>query len=246
MGARGIAVRVYGAETAPADNRLLAALGTSAPPALIDALEPVELRLGEVVYDVGRPLEHVLFPTLGVVSIVSLVDDEVFESATVGSEGFVGLPVLLDSGLPDDRASVQVDGHGLRLAAERFRDVVDDCPELDRLLRAYSRIFLGQVARNGACDRAHAIRQRCARWLLLTSDRMRSERFELKQEFLAQMLNVRRASVSQAASALAELNCITYRRGVIDIVDRAALERASCSCYAAIRALTDRIPAPVR
>jgi hypothetical protein len=232
---------VHRAEAAPAANRLLAALGEAAHPALMDSLEPVDLRLGDLLYEVGRPIEHVLFPTLGVVSIVSPVDDEIFESATVGNEGFVGLPVLLDAGIPDDRANVQVAGYGLRLPTDVFRTCVDESPELSRVLRTYSQVFLSQVERNGACDRAHPIRQRCARWLLLTSDRMRSDRFELKQEFLAQMLNVRRASISQAASALAELNCITYRRGVIEIVDRDALERASCSCYGVIRGYLNRV-----
>jgi CRP-like cAMP-binding protein len=223
---------------------LLAALGTSAPPALTNALQPVDLELGDVLYEIGQPIEHVLFPTLGVVSVISLVDDEIFESGTVGEEGFVGLPVVLDSGIPDDRATVQVRGHALRLPADQFRAFLAASPQLTRLLQAYSQVFLAQVARNGACSRAHPIRQRCARWLLLTSDRMRSDRFELKQEFLAQMLNVRRASVSEAAIALADLNCITYRRGVIQIVDREALEQASCSCYAVIRDRVDRLSGP--
>jgi hypothetical protein len=153
----------------------------------------------------------------------------------------VGLPAVLGGGPPVDRAMVQVKGEGFRLPVERLVAHGRSDETLERVLRAYGLVFVGQVARNGACDRAHTIRRRCARWLLLTADRMRSPRFELKQEFLAQMLNVRRASVSQAAAALAELRCIEYRRGVITIVDRPALEAASCSCYAALNTLFTRI-----
>jgi CRP-like cAMP-binding protein len=136
---------------------------------------------------------------------------------------------------------VQVQGRGFRMPVDRFLAHGRSDERMERAVRTYGQVFVGQVARNGACDRAHTIRRRCARWLLLTADRMRSERFELKQEFLAQMLNVRRASVSQAAAALAELRCIEYRRGVITIIDRSALEAASCSCYAAMRSLFERV-----
>ncbi len=223
------------------ENRLLAAVGPHMLERLAADLEPVELTLGQVLYEVDQPLTHVVFPTLGVVSIVSEVDGEIFENATVGPEGMVGLPAVLGGGLPVDRGMVQVQGRGFRMPVERFVEHSRSDERMGRTMRTYGQVFVGQVARNGACDRAHTIRRRCARWLLLTSDRMRSDRFELKQEFLAQMLNVRRASVSQAAAALAELRCIEYRRGVITIIDRSALEDASCSCYAAMSSMFDRI-----
>jgi CRP-like cAMP-binding protein len=222
-------------------NQILAAAGPRTLERLRSDLDAVELPLGRVLYEVDEPLTHVVFPTLGVVSIVSDVDGEVFENATVGHEGMVGLPAVLGGQPPVDRALVQVSGHGFRLPVEALVAYSRSDERLERVLRTYGQVFVGQVARNGACDRAHTIRRRCARWLLLTSDRMRSARFELKQEFLAQMLNVRRASVSQAAAALAELRCIEYRRGVITIVDRDALEAASCSCYGAMRSLFGRL-----
>jgi CRP-like cAMP-binding protein len=152
----------------------------------------------------------------------------------------VGLPVFLGGGPPTDLAMIQIPGHGLRTPAARFAEHLAAEPRLRDVLHAYTQHLLGQLGRNAACNRAHNIRQRCARWLLMTADRMRSNRFDLKQEFLAQMLGVRRASVSEAASALAELNCIRYSRGVITIIDRPALEQASCSCYSVMRKLFDR------
>jgi CRP-like cAMP-binding protein len=167
----------------------------------------VALPTETVLYHPAEPVPAVYFPTVGVVSVVAVVDEsDIYEIATVGHEGMVGLPLVLGDGPP----------------------------------HAYTQHLLGQLGRNGACNRAHNIRQRCARWLLMTADRMDSNRFDLKQEFLAQMLGVRRASVSEAASALAELNCISYGRGVITITDRAALEKISCSCYQVMRDLFDR------
>lgn len=247
-GAEPTAPLAAGATSAPPEsfqridaNGLLSAIGPPMLEKLADDLEPVELELGQVIYEIDEPLTHVVFPTVGVVSIVSDVDDEVFENATVGREGMVGLPAVLGGGPPVDRALVQVTGHGYRMSVERLVAHGRSDERMEQVMRTYGQVFVGQLARNGACDRAHTIRRRCARWLLLTSDRMRSDRFELKQEFLAQMLNVRRASVSQAAAALAELRCIEYRRGIITIVDRSALEGASCSCYAAMRSLFARL-----
>jgi CRP-like cAMP-binding protein len=222
-------------------NRVLAALDEQSRQRLEPDLQPVGLATETVLYRPGEHVPAVYFPTVGVVSVVAVVDDhEIYELATVGHEGMVGLPLVLGGGPPTDLAMIQIPGHGLQMPAERFAEHLAAEPRLRAVLHAYTQTMMGQLGRNGACNRAHNIRQRCARWLLMTADRMDSNRFDLKQEFLAQMLGVRRASVSEAASALAELNCISYGRGVITITDRAALEKISCSCYQVMRDLFDR------
>jgi CRP-like cAMP-binding protein len=228
-----------------ASNRLLAALHERQISRLLPDLEPVALRLGDILYDTGGPITHVYFPVSGVVSVVAVIgDNEIYETATVGREGMTGLPAFLNGGPPTERAMVQVAGHGFRLPADRFCEHLRADPTLTGVLNSYTQMLIGQLARNVACNRAHNIRQRCARWLLMTADRMSSERFELKQEFLAQMIGVRRASVSEAAGTLADTNSIRYARGVITITDRAGLEQASCGCYQVLRELFHRQLSP--
>jgi CRP-like cAMP-binding protein len=228
-------------------NRLLASLAAAELARLAEDLELVDLPTEQVLYEPGAPIPFMYFPVSAVASIVALVDErELIEVATVGREGLVGLPAYLGNGRPTERAVAQVPGRAWRVPTDRL--LAHTGPEgssLSDVLKAYTLTFLGQVARNVACNRAHTIRQRCARWLLMTEDRVDSSEFLLKQEFLAQMLGVRRASVSQAAGALAGDNGIRYRRGVITITDRDVLEQSSCSCYAVVRELFSRPLVPV-
>jgi CRP-like cAMP-binding protein len=207
---------------------------------LLPALHERRLSPGQVLYKAGQPVDAVQFPTVGVVSIVAEVNPgEMVEAATVGREGMVGISVFLGAGAPTEHAVVQVPGHALTMSAEDFRHhvAIVDGP-LQTMLRRYTQALFTQLARNAACNRVHPVRQRAARWLLMTADRMDAPRFELTQEFLAQMLAVRRASVSEVAQALAEDGCITYTRGVITILDRQRLQANACDCYDVIRRTT--------
>jgi CRP-like cAMP-binding protein len=221
-------------------NSILAGLGEDALAALLPDLRMTPLRSGDVIHEPGDTILEVHFPLVGVVSIVADVDaDQVVEIATIGHEGMVGVSVLL-GGAPTERAVVQVPGQGLTLTAEDLREhlATVDGP-LTAMLRRSAQALFTEVARNAACNRVHSVRQRAARWLLMTADRMDSPRFELTQHFLAQMLAVRRTSVSEVARSLAEDGCITYSRGSITIVDRPRLQAHACNCYAAIRSATD-------
>ncbi|MER7399379.1 Crp/Fnr family transcriptional regulator [Streptomyces sp. NPDC000151] len=242
------------------DNRLLAALPKPELERLRSGLEPVEMKLSDVLYRPGERIEALWFPVRGVCSLLAELDgpsapdgpgaepDEPgaepegtsVEVATVGDEGLVGLPVFLGVGTPTERATCQVAGWGLRMDADRFRHemaVVDGA--FQQVLQRYTQTMFTQLARNAACNRSHRTRQRCARWLLMTADRMHSDEFVLTQEFLARMLSVRRSSVSEVAGALAEEGCIRYRRGTITVLDRARLEARACSCYRALREVID-------
>ncbi|MEV5596108.1 Crp/Fnr family transcriptional regulator [Streptomyces sp. NPDC052496] len=222
------------------ENRILAALPEAERERLRPHLEPAELNVGDVLYRPGERIDALWFPLIGVCSIVADMDGPTVEVATVGDEGMVGLPVFLGLGSPTERAMVQVHGRGLRMDADEFRHqiAVLDGP-LQNVLQQFTQCMFTQMARNAGCNRSHRTRQRCARWLLMTADRVHSDEFPLTQKFLAQMLTVRRSSVSEVAGALAEDGCIRYSRGVITVLDRDRLEANACSCYRIIRDVFD-------
>ncbi len=222
-------------------NTVLGGLHESALAPLLPHLHETSLSLGQVLHEPGDPIEAVYFPVVGVVSVLAdLGDDQQVETATIGREGMVGISVLLGADTPTERSLVQVAGRALTMPVEDLREHLGerDGPLGTRLAR-WAQAMFTQVARNAACNRVHAVQQRAARWLLMTADRMDSPSFELTQHFLAQMLAVRRTSVSEVAQSLAEDGCITYTRGTITIIDRSRLESHACDCYDVIRRATD-------
>ena len=210
------------------------------PPLLMD-LQLVPLTAGQLLHAPGERISTVYFPIVGVVSVVAdLGNDHLVETATIGREGVVGMSVFLGADTPAERSLVQVPGQALTLEVEAFlAHVAERDGPLTGMLRRSAQALFTQVSRNAACNRVHTVRQRAARWLLSTADRMDDPTFELTQFYLAQMLAVRRTSVSEVARALADDGCITYTRGTITITDRAGLQARSCSCYAVIRGATD-------
>jgi CRP-like cAMP-binding protein len=217
-------------------NRILDALPAREFEQLASALEPVELAVREYVYRRGEPVEFVHFPVDGVISLVAEMDDgRAVEVATVGREGMAGLPVFLQAAYTSAHYSFcQIPGSSLRMPADRLSDLANNGGALQSLLQRYTQALFSQVAQSSACNRVHAIEQRCARWLLLTQDRVGRAQFPLTQEFIAQMLGVQRSSVSGVASTLQKEGLIRYTRGVITILDRRGLERVSCECYRVI------------
>ncbi|MEX5717150.1 Crp/Fnr family transcriptional regulator [Geodermatophilus maliterrae] len=222
-------------------NTVLAGLDEPALAPLLPDLHETLLSLGQVLHEPGKPIQVVYFPLVGVVSVLAdLGADQVVEIATIGREGMVGISVYLGAVAPTERALVQVPGRALAMSVEDLREHLADAdgPLTAQLARSAQAMFT-QVARNAACNRVHTVRQRAARWLLMTADRMDSPSFDLTQHFLAQMLAVRRTSVSEVAQSLAEDDCIVYIRGTITITDRPRLQSHACNCYEAIRQATD-------
>lgn len=223
-------------------NRLLAALATDQYACLEPHLELVRMEVREIVYDVGRPISHVYFVESGILSIVSPASDgSAVETATVGFEGMVGVPVFLDT----DRSAAtqafcQISGESLRMPADAFRRATQET-DLRPVLNRYIQALFTQVAQSSACNRLHPVSQRCARWLLQTHDRMERRDFPLTQGFLSQMLGVRRATVAAAAGHLQSAGLIEYAHGIVTVKDRAGLERTSCECYAVVRSEFDRL-----
>lgn len=166
---------------------------------------------------------------------------QITEVTTIGKEGMVGVPVFLETDRTPLAAFAQIAGEAMRMKAQQLRaEIKRDGPVVKRLLR-YTQGLMVQIAQSGACNQLHSPRQRCARWLLMTHDRVGRDEFNLTQEFLCQMLGVRRATVSEIASSLQQAGVIRYSRGRITIVNRRGLEAASCECYAVICAAHDRV-----
>ena len=224
------------------DNMLLDGLTDAELAELLAGASVVELALGTVLHAPGQPVAAVHFPLDGVVSLVTdLGADETVEAATVGFEGMTGMSVFLGAPLPTEQASVQVAGTAVTLGAAAFtRAVAAGDGPLTGVVRRYAQVLFTQLARNAGCNRVHTVQQRAARWLLTTADRKRSPTFDLTQEFLGQMLAVRRASVNRVAQGLAEAGCITYTRGRVTVLDRQRLESFSCSCYRVLRDATEQ------
>jgi CRP-like cAMP-binding protein len=214
-------------------NRLLSKLPTEDLRTLMSRMELVELDIRDPAYEANEHIEFCFFPESGVISIVAPLNDgwEV-EVATVGNEGMVGVPLVLHARSTPTKAYCQIPGWAWRIAADDFRNFLSSNTHFSVVMHRYAQMLFDSVAQTSACNRLHTIEQRCARWLLLLHDRAEnSDAFLLTQEFLAQMLGVRRTGVNLAAGALQKANLITYRRGKITILNRAGLEAISCECY---------------
>jgi hypothetical protein len=211
------------------------------PPAELDSLlrrsEIVEIKSKQILYQPEQRLEHVHFPEDCVISLVTVMKDgDQVEAMTVGSDGFSEIPVFHGVETSGNKGIGQITGSAHRLSVKDFRELVDECVGLRRLLHRYAEFVYETVAQSAACNRLHVIEQRCARWLLMSEDRVGRNRFDLTQEFLAEMLGVRRPGVTVAMGILEKAGLIAHGRGNITVVDRPGLEKATCECYRTIRA----------
>jgi len=218
-------------------NMILAGLPPDELATTWPLLEHVDLTARRLLYDVDAPIDYVYFMETGVASIVSAMKNgRAVETATVGYEGVVGLAVFLGASQMTAQAFCQIPGAAYRMPAAVFAEHTARGGELARLLNRYTQALLVQIAQASACNRMHSVRHRCARWLLMTHDRMNADSFPLTQQFLSQMLGVQRTTVNESARLLEERGCISYRHGTITVCDRARLEAEACECYAIIRA----------
>jgi CRP-like cAMP-binding protein len=228
----------------PPGNRLLDSLPAADTADLAPHLELVRLELKELLLEQGKRIDSVYFPLTAVASLLNLVQDTSgVEIATVGNEGLVGLSLSwgIDTLNPREFVQCQVPGEALVMDAETFASKVAAGGELTWLVHRYTQAFVTQIGQQVACNGLHSIEERCARWMLLTHDRVGSDEFPLTQEFLAQMLGVRRPSVTVVAGILQQAGFIRFHRGRITITDRRGLENASCDCYRVLREVFDRL-----
>lgn len=217
-------------------NRLLANLPRQDVLRLTRHLEPVSLHLGQVLYEPGKPMQHVYFPESGVISLLTVVDqNKAAEVAVVGREGVIGGSTALGLNISQVRALVQAEGTALRIKSSQLRKECKTNGLWFRELFRFTHSLMGQAAQTAACNRFHTVEARLARWLLATRDRVNARQFHLTQEFLSVMLGVRRVGITAAAMNLQNKKLIIYSRGHIQILDPSRLEASACSCYGAIK-----------
>lgn len=213
-------------------NRLLASLPYEEFERLRPHLIPNLLEYKCPLYEANEPIEFVHFIETGVASLVNtMMNGDAAEVGTIGNEGFVGIPVLFGDKQAPTSVYMQVAGAGLKMKANLFRAEMQRNPWIQSTMLHYAHAFFNQVAQSAACNTFHPLEQRCCRWLLMTQDRMQSSDFPLTQEFLAMMLGVRRAGVTDAANALKRDGLINYSRGCITVLDQAGMEKRVCECY---------------
>ncbi len=226
-------------------NRLLIGLPTTIGQLWASQLEPVELRLGQVVYEPGATISHGYFPTTAIISLLYVTGrGESAEIAMVGNEGILGVSIFMGGGSTTTRAVVQSAGQALRLGAGTLKDEFNKGgPLLHRFLR-YTQALITQMAQTAVCNRHHSLDQQLCRWLLLSLDRLRGAELVMTQELIAKMLGVRREGVTESAIKLQRAGLIRYAHGRISVLDRAGLERRTCECYAVVKQEYDRLLAP--
>jgi len=201
--------------------------------ALTPHLRDVTLKSGEVLHNPGEMLSHIYFPTSCVLSIILLMHDgSGVEIGTTACEGLTGsIGFMLGTLKAPNQTICQVPGAAKSLSLDVFQEAMRNGSKLHALTQDYARASVTLMGQSIACNRLHTLTERCARWLLLTHDRVRADEFSLTQEFLAMMLGVHRPAVSIAAGVLQEARFIRYRRGQLTVIDRDGLESASCECY---------------
>jgi len=205
-------------------------------------LEEVDMPLGQVLYESGRPLAHVYFPLDSIVSLLYVMEDgSSAEIAVVGYEGLVGVSLFMGGETTPSRAVVQSAGRGLRLQAQALKNEFNRAGPVLHLLLRYTQALITQMAQTAACNRHHSLDQQLCRWLLLSLDRLQGNELRMTQELIANMLGVRREGVTEAALGLQSAGLIRYKRGHITVLDRPGLELRTCECYAVVKKEYDRL-----
>jgi len=226
----------------PKSNHLLGALPASDLQRWLPQLEPVTMPLGLVLYESGRTLSHVYFPTTAIVSLLYVMENGASaEIAVVGHEGVVGISLFMGGESTPSRAVVQSAGQGLRLRANVIKQEFEQAGPAMHLLLRYTQALITQMAQTAVCNRHHSLDQQLCRWLLLSLDRLQGSELVMTQELIANMLGVRREGVTEGALKLQKLGLIRYSRGHITVLDRPGLEQRTCECYAVVKNEYDRL-----
>jgi len=226
----------------PQQNHLLRALPAVEAARLLPKLELVPMALGQVLYESGSKMRHVYFPTTSIVSLLYVMEDGASaEIAVVGNEGLVGVALFMGGETTPSRSVVQSAGHAYRLKGQILKDEFTRAAALQHLLLRYTQALLTQMAQTAVCNRHHSVDQQLCRWLLLSLDRLPSNKLTMTQELIANMLGVRREGVTEAAGKLQVAGLIKYSRGQITVLDRPRLESRACECYEVVKKEFDRL-----
>jgi len=226
----------------PKQNQLLAVLPAADYGRLLPHLEFVTLPLGLVVFESGSKLRHLYFPASGIVTLLYPMENGAStEIAVIGNEGVVGIALFMGGESTPSRAVVQSAGHGYRLKAAVLKKEFELGGPLQYLLLRYTQALIAQMTQTAVCNRHHTVDQQLCRWLLLSLDRLPSNKLAMTQELIANMLGVRREGITEAAGKLQEAGLIHYTRGHITVLDRPKLEARVCECYAVVKKEMDRL-----
>ena len=226
----------------PRSNLLLAALPEAEWLRWQPLLEHVHMPLGQVLCEPRVTLTHVYFPTSSIVSLLYVMENgDSAEIAVVGCEGLVGVSLFMGGESTSSRAVVQSAGHGFRLKAQLMKDEFKRTGPALHLLLRYTQALITQMTQTAACNRHHSLDQQLCRWLLLSLDRLRANELVMTQELIANMLGVRRESVTEAAFKLQQAGLISYARGHISVLDRSGIEKRTCACYMVVKSEYERL-----
>jgi CRP-like cAMP-binding protein len=226
----------------PQQNHILDALPAAERDRLFPYLKLVALPLGAVLYESGDMLRHIYFPTDAIVSLLYVLKDGASaEIAVVGNDGAIGVALFMGGETTTNRAIVQSAGSAYRMTGARLKKEFERHGELLHILLRYTQALITQMAQTAVCNRHHSVDQQLCRWLLLSLDRLSSNKLTMTQELIANMLGVRREGVTEAAGKLQKSSVISYRRGQITVLDRPRLEQLCCECYDVVKAETDRL-----
>ena len=225
-----------------AQNQILAKLPARELAEIMSHAEEVSVPLGQLLFEAGDSIERVYFPLTAMTSLVIvLADGTTIEALTVGREGFVGLPLVNRVGTARYKGICQVEGKFLVLDAKVFVSIIDSLDDLKRRLLRYSQFSSEVMSQSAACNGVHTVEQRCARWLLITADATGTTEFRLTQEFLSQMLAVRRPGVTVAMGSLSRSALISAHYGRVKLLDVGGLKNRACECYSAVRSKAEEL-----
>lgn len=223
-------------------NQLIAALPGDTYRQWAAQLQAVEMPLGEVLHEPGAAIGHVYFPTTSIVSLLHiLANGASVEIAVVGREGVVGISALMSGSATPNQSVVRAAGAGYRLPAATLVKALEQGGVVARLLLRYTQVLITHIAQTAVCNRHHNLDQRLCRLLLVSLDRLETQQLWMTQDLMCSMLGVRREGVTEAAQSLQKAGLIRYQRGHISVIDRPALERRSCECYAVVRKEHERL-----
>jgi CRP-like cAMP-binding protein len=227
--------------TSPRENHLLAELPAADLERLLPYLRPAALPLGAVLFESQSPMRHCYFPVSGLVSVLQVLEDGHMVIAVIGNDGCVGVAILLGTKTTPSRAVVQIAGHAYRIDPDVVLSEFSKGGPIQSVLLRYIQSLMAQIEQTAVCNRHHSIEQQLCRWLLMSLDRVPSNKVSMTQELISNMLGVRRGGITQAAHKLQVAGLIEYRRGVITVPDRAKLEAHACECYAVVKRDADRL-----
>ena len=229
----------------PLQNSLLAALPDKDYQRFLPQLELVDIALGVPLYESGGHLQHVFFPIEGIVSLLYVTQGgNSAELAVVGSEGMIGISLFMGGETTPNRAVVQSTCRAYRLPAHVLKEQFAAGGGLHLILLKYTQSLITQISQTAVCNLHHSVDQQLCRWLLLSLDRLPGNKLQMTQELIANMLGVRRQGVTESARKLEHEGLITYKRGLITVLDRPGLEKRACECYSVVKTETARLLPP--